>query len=111
MIKIEHEKLEIIGNLYDLTCEISYAVTDLSQKIQESPEPVSKEAIDFFEYSVLRTLVVGRCKDIDKVFQILNDKKIRKIYGTSIKEVHKSLELIRGLLDKEASGGEENDKD
>jgi flagellin-specific chaperone FliS len=54
---------------------------------------------------------MGRCKDIDKASQMLDDKTICKTYNASIDETQKILELIGCFLDKEASGGAENDKD
>lgn len=110
MIKIENERLEISGNLLDIITDITYAVADFSQKTQNIPLPMSKEATDRFERSVLRALIIGRCKDMDKACQILDDKTIKKTFNVSIKEVQKSLELIRDLLNKEISGGTENDK-
>ena len=111
MIKIENEKLEVVGNLFDLTGDIAYVVADLSQKIRKDSGPISKEAADFFERSVLRALVMGRCKDIDKASQVLDDKTICKTYNASIDEVQKILELIGCFLDKEVLEGAENDKD
>ena len=78
MIKISNEKLHIEGNLLDLTYEMGYVIADFCEKISHDPRQESEGALDFFERSILRSLVIGGCKDLEKLQRSLTRRRLHR---------------------------------
>lgn len=78
MIKISNEKLYVDGNMLDLTHEIAYVIADFCEKISHDPRQESEGALDFFERAILRSLVIGGCKDLEKLQRDLTIRKLQR---------------------------------